>query len=212
MAAAWIFLLALTTLRAQPAAGSQQPNAAPAGNVERGGQFYATVGCADCHGASGKGSGKIPQIAPPPRAFAEFVSYVRQPSGVMRPFTPGTVSEAQLADIYAFLGSPSAASAAPISIAANLTGNAENGKTLFVRDGCYECHGYLGQGGYGYGPRLAPDPIPMAAVLRYLRKPTGAMPGYTPKMASDQDIADLYAYLTTVPRPVDIKNIPTFVK
>ena len=23
----------------------------------------------------------------------------------------------------------------------------ENGKRLFMRDGCYECHGYTGQGG-----------------------------------------------------------------
>jgi mono/diheme cytochrome c family protein len=24
-------------------------------------------------------------------------------------------------------------------------GNVENGKRLFVRDGCWECHGYAGQ-------------------------------------------------------------------
>ncbi|MGB9067117.1 MAG: cytochrome c [Candidatus Acidiferrales bacterium] len=89
-------------------------------------------------------------------------------------------------------------------------GNAENGKQLFMRDGCYECHGMQGQGSNNYGPRLGPDPIPMQAIMNYIRKPTGNMPPYTAKLVSDQDVADIYAYLKAVPRPVDIKNIPLF--
>ena len=34
---------------------------------------------------------------------------------------------------------------------------AEQGRADFVEVGCYQCHGYQGQG--GAGPRLAPDPI-----------------------------------------------------
>ena len=33
-------------------------------------------------------------------------------------------------------------------------GNADNGKKLYVGDGCYECHGRAAQGGSGSGPRL----------------------------------------------------------
>jgi cytochrome c len=39
----------------------------------------------------------------------------------------------------------------------------ENGKRLYVRDGCYECHGYAGQGGAGV--RLAPKVLPIAALI-----------------------------------------------
>ena len=38
--------------------------------------------------------------------------------------------------------------------------DAENGKRLFVRNGCYQCHGYAGQGGSA-GARLAPKPLPL---------------------------------------------------
>ena len=61
-----------------------------------------------------------------------------------------------------------------------------------------------------YGPRLGPDPISVQAIMNYIRKPTGNMPPYSAKLVSDQDVADLYAYLKSVARPVDIKNIPLF--
>ena len=34
----------------------------------------------------------------------------------------------------------------PFALAAQqaISGNAENGKRLFVKNGCYECHGYVG--------------------------------------------------------------------
>ena len=36
-------------------------------------------------------------------------------------------------------------------------GNAENGKKVFTKDGCYECHGREGQGAaQGAGPRIGP--------------------------------------------------------
>ena len=45
-------------------------------------------------------------------------------------------------------------------------GNAQNGKKIFSSDGCYECHGYAGQGGSA-GARLAPRPVPFAAFSKY---------------------------------------------
>src|SRR6185312_232360 len=78
-------------------------------------------------------------------------------------------------------------------------GNVENGKRLFVKAGCYECHGYAGQGGAGV--RLAPKVLPAAAFIAYVRHPTGVMPPYTIKVASDSKLADIRAYLTTIPEP-----------
>lgn len=85
--------------------------------------------------------------------------------------------------------------------------SAENGKKIFVRDGCYECHGYAGQGTIA-GARLAPPVLTAQAIARYIRKPAGAMPAFSEKVVSDQDVADIYAYLKTIPAPKPVKEIP----
>jgi mono/diheme cytochrome c family protein len=85
------------------------------------------------------------------------------------------------------------------------TGSAENGKRLFTKDGCYECHGREGQGSTMSGPRIAPDPVPLEVILRYVRKPTGEMPPYSAKVVSDQDLADIYAFLASRPHPPTAK-------
>jgi len=87
-------------------------------------------------------------------------------------------------------------------------GNAENGKRLFTKDGCYECHGREGQGSNMAGPRIAPDPISFDSLLRYVRKPTGEMPPYTSKVVSDQELADIYSYLQSRPHPPTAKASP----
>ena len=85
--------------------------------------------------------------------------------------------------------------------------NAENGKRLFVRDGCYQCHGYAGQGSIA-GARLAPPVLNAQGMAKYIRRPAGAMPAFTDKVVSDQDVADIYAYLKTIPAPKPVKDIP----
>ena len=96
-----------------------------------------------------------------------------------------------------------AAQPAPKATAA---GNAENGKKLFTAYACYQCHGYLGQGSNA-GARLAPKPLPLAAMIAYVRKPSGQMPPVTAKVVSDAELADIRAYLDTVPAPPDVKTI-----
>ena len=84
-------------------------------------------------------------------------------------------------------------------------GNAENGKVLFVKNGCARCHGTVGQG--GAGARLAPNPPALAALIKYVRNPLGTMPPYT-NQVTDSDLADIRAYLATVPAPPPVKDIP----
>lgn len=86
-------------------------------------------------------------------------------------------------------------------------GNVENGKKLFSKFGCYECHGYQGQGGAA-GAKLAPKPPTTAALIAYVRHPIGSMPPYTAKVASDAELNDIRAYLASVPAPPPLKNIP----
>jgi mono/diheme cytochrome c family protein len=88
-----------------------------------------------------------------------------------------------------------------------LAANVDNGKRLFVKDGCYQCHGYQGQGGVA-GARLAPRPIVLAALTAYVRHPTGQMPPYTSKVLSDAGLADIHAYLASIPAAPLVKDIP----
>jgi ubiquinol-cytochrome c reductase cytochrome c subunit len=83
--------------------------------------------------------------------------------------------------------------------------SAENGKRLFVEEGCYQCHGYAGQGG-GAGPRIAPRPA--TAGIQYVRRPTGVMPPYTTKVLPDKQLADIRAFLGTIQAPPPVKSIP----
>jgi len=85
--------------------------------------------------------------------------------------------------------------------------NVENGKRVFVRDGCYECHGYAGQGTI-QGARIGPPVLNAEGMIRYIRKPAGAMPAFTDKVLSDQEVNDIYAYLKTMPAPKPVKDIP----
>jgi len=74
---------------------------------------------------------------------------------------------------------------------------ASEGRALFARVGCYECHGYLGQGG-PEGPRLAPGPPPLPALIALDRNTSGAMPAYGPTILSDADLQKIHAYLSAI--------------
>jgi ubiquinol-cytochrome c reductase cytochrome c subunit len=89
-------------------------------------------------------------------------------------------------------------------------GSAQNGKTLFANVGCYQCHGFEGQG--GVGPRLAPRPIAFAPFNKYLRQPTGEMPPYTAKVVTDKDLVDIYSFLQSIPEPPSPESIPILRK
>ena len=86
-------------------------------------------------------------------------------------------------------------------------GNAEKGKRLYENYGCYQCHGHAAQGGSA-GPRLGPGPIPFVALVAYVRHPSGQMPPYTSKVVSDPELADIYAFLKSVPPPPPVKSLP----
>lgn len=92
-------------------------------------------------------------------------------------------------------------------------GNAQNGKKLFMADGCYECHGRLGQGAAQTGgARIGPPMISYDGFQSYVRKPMNQMPPYTSKALPDQDLADIYAYLKSIPAPPKGKDIPLLNK
>ena len=87
-------------------------------------------------------------------------------------------------------------------------GNAQNGRKVFASNGCYECHGYEAQGAAPTGPRLGPRPLAFAAFSKYVRQPTGQMPPYTAKALPDATLADIYAFLQSLPAPKPVDTIP----
>lgn len=90
---------------------------------------------------------------------------------------------------------------------AQSNGSAENGKKLFLRDGCWECHGYAGQGSRD-GARIASTALNAQGLIRYVRRPSGAMPAYVDKVITDQELTDIWAYLKTLSGPKPVKDIP----
>ena len=87
-------------------------------------------------------------------------------------------------------------------------GDAKAGQQLFLSIGCWECHGSEAQGGAITGPRLAHTALPFGAVLQQLRVPQNAMPPYEPAVVSDAQVADIYAWLESLPAPQTAAGIP----
>jgi mono/diheme cytochrome c family protein len=88
-----------------------------------------------------------------------------------------------------------AVAAVTLAIAAPVPADRE----LFVRYGCYQCHGYEGQGGEAL--RIAPSPYPFEAFAAKVRKPANEMPAYAPEVLSDADLQTLYRYVSAIPEP-----------
>jgi mono/diheme cytochrome c family protein len=100
------------------------------------------------------------------------------------------------------------AGAAAAQSQAAAQGDAGKGKATFMADGCFECHGQVGQGGRLTGPRLARTQLPLDAFTQQLRQPSNEMPPYEPAVVPDADIANIYAYLQSLPAPQAGKDIP----
>jgi|SRR4051812_29476623 len=87
--------------------------------------------------------------------------------------------------------------------------DAARGKQLFSEKyGCYQCHGYMGQGSPISGPKLAPNPMPYEALANFVRTTNRAMPPYKEQILPNEDLQDIYAYLQSVPASPDPKSIP----
>jgi ubiquinol-cytochrome c reductase cytochrome c subunit len=105
------------------------------------------------------------------------------------------------------LGAAAFAAALLLGAGGAAAASAEKGKIGFVRHGCWQCHGYQGQGGVT-GLKLAPDPIPFETLSTFVRTTNRAMPPYREEILSTEDLADIYAYLQSIPKDPDPKSIP----
>jgi ubiquinol-cytochrome c reductase cytochrome c subunit len=88
-----------------------------------------------------------------------------------------------------------------------LAQSAEKGRELFMQRGCWGCHGTVGQGGV-HGLKLAPDPKPLAYFEAFVRNTMGIMPPYSERVLPKQELADIHAWLQSIPKPADYRTIP----
>ena len=84
-------------------------------------------------------------------------------------------------------------------------GNAQPGKDLYLKYSCYACHGYDGHG--GAGARIVPLPMTVTRFTAYVRNPR-RMPPYTDKVLTDAQLADLFAYVKSLPASPSADQIP----
>jgi len=88
-------------------------------------------------------------------------------------------------------------------------GSAERGARAYQQKWCHSCHGTIGQGGdRGAGPKLAPNPFPYEAFAHQTRRPRSSMPRYPVEYLSDQELADIYAYISSIKPGPSANDIP----
>jgi mono/diheme cytochrome c family protein len=109
----------------------------------------------------------------------------------------------------AFCSTLAAQTAPPPAANAQAAGNTQNGKDLFLKYSCYACHGYDGHG--GAGARLVPMRMTLPGFSNYVHNPR-QMPPYTARVLSDAQLADLFAYIKSLPESPPAKNIPLLMR
>lgn len=91
--------------------------------------------------------------------------------------------------------------------AAQPAGDAKAGSELYLKNGCWECHGYSGAN--GPGAPLVLTTLNATGFMNYIRNPrTNNMPLYSAKVISDKDAANLFAYIKTFKKPPEVKDVP----
>jgi mono/diheme cytochrome c family protein len=102
------------------------------------------------------------------------------------------------------------AAPAPPASSTGTVQQVQQGKDLFVKYSCYACHGYNGQGS-GNGARLVPMRMNAVGFANFVRNP-GRMPPYGSQVLSDAQLADLFAFIRSLPGSPQAKDIPLLAK
>lgn len=76
----------------------------------------------------------------------------------------------------------------------------------YVEYGCWQCHGFQGQGA-GSAALISPL-MPYEAFAHQVRRPRNVMPPYSPDVLDDNTLERIYGYLQQVPPPPEVSDIP----
>ena len=85
-----------------------------------------------------------------------------------------------------------------------------NGKRVYLAVGCFTCHGRAGQGGAynGPAPALAQTKLPVEAFKVIVRAGPNDMPAYSDAVLSEEDLADIHAFLHSLPGRRPVSDLP----
>lgn len=108
------------------------------------------------------------------------------------------------------MGLAALAASLVVGHSAAVAASAEKGKDLFVQHGCWQCHGFVGQGSVASsgGKVLTRTELPFETFEAFVRSTNRAMPPFSEKILPKEDLADIYAYLKSVPKTASYKTIP----
>jgi mono/diheme cytochrome c family protein len=223
-----------TTAPAPPPAHSApvQPatqNVSP--QIAAGAHDFVRFACAQCHGLDGKGgvSPDVPSLTTlaPSLTPAQLTDIINTGRGISdnptKPFMPvwkGIISDAQIADIVAYLhaGLPAVQDATPTPVPTN-QGSAVAGSIDYINFGCINCHGPNGLGGVPnpQSPDTTVPPLSTPDFFSQFNTPkkiqdvivSGSVLGKHPIVSmphwggilTQTEINDLIAYINTLKRP-----------
>ncbi len=88
----------------------------------------------------------------------------------------------------------------------NVAGRPERGAELFITLPCAGCHGATAQG--QFGPTLAGTSLTFEEVRNQVRDPRDKMPMFSREQVSDDDLRDIYAWLSSLPEPGPTDSAP----
>jgi len=88
-------------------------------------------------------------------------------------------------------------------------GDVANGRSVYLKVNCFQCHGRAGQGGaMNYpAPPLAKTAMPFEGFKMVVRESMRDMPAYNEAVLADKDLVDIYAFLQSLPDQRPAKDI-----
>ncbi len=168
---------------------------ADVGDAGRGKVLWEAKLCKNCHGANGEGAYAGPRDGDGLSA-EQWLTQVRTPRANMPAFNDVQVSDQEVADMWTYLQTlPKPTSFTPTQFP--LSANASEGEKLLAQKRCVACHGdytstlrfrFVNQGR---------TTIDAAAVIKQLRTPAQNMPMFSAAQVTDEQAAQIAAYLQT---------------
>ncbi|HEY0747883.1 MAG TPA: cytochrome c [Steroidobacteraceae bacterium] len=92
-----------------------------------------------------------------------------------------------------------------------LSAEINKGKLIFMRQGCYTCHGVQAHGALATGPALTPEVMGLVPFKIYVRAPRGFMPPFSARVLAESDLDAIYAYVASIPKDRSPRDIAALI-
>jgi cbb3-type cytochrome c oxidase subunit III len=161
--------------------GSSTKTAGVSPQVAAGAQAYVQFACGQCHGERGRGgvSPYVPALTVvgkviTPARLTQIINHgLGESKDPKRPYMPvwrGVIPARQVSDLVAYVhaGFPAVPGASPPPVRTD-QGQAVEGRGLYVRDGCVNCHGPKGRGGVA-NPQSPDKTIPALSSTDFFKE------------------------------------------